>query len=321
MKCHMMRRIMRITLIFMLAFLFASCGRNEDDRYASTPYEVEPFVAATSVPSPTLSPAPTLTPTPEPVPTFDPTPEPTPEPTPTPSPTPIPTPEPTATPTPGAAASAGIRIPILMYHSSSEDPPNSSLPELYVRPSAFESQMLHLIENGFTFVTFDDWDYLYRIEKPVMVTFDDGYRTNYRDIFPLLKQYDIKITIFLTWENIGPYGITQDMIREMHDSGLVVFEAHTMTHVDLTTVNAARLRHEMAETNRLIEELTGRAPIALAYPGGRFNANVIAMAREHYRFGLRADLGVHNTSLSDFEMRRIRVSRGTGLASFINSVS
>ncbi|MCL2498896.1 MAG: polysaccharide deacetylase family protein [Defluviitaleaceae bacterium] len=316
-----MRRIIRVSLAITLLLLFASCGRDEIETYGGTPYEAEPLITATPEPTPTPAPTPTPSPTPTTTPTPTPTPEPTPEPTPDPTPTPQPTPEPTATPTPGATAASGIRIPILMYHSSSEDPPDSSLPELYVRPSAFERQMLHLIENGFTFVTFCDWDYLYRIDKPVMVTFDDGYRTNYRDIFPLLKQYDIKMTIFLTWQNIGPYGITQDMIREMHDSGLVVFEAHTMTHPDLTTVNAQRLRHEMAETNRLIEELTGRAPIALAYPGGRFNADVIAMTREHYRFGLRADLGMHNTAFSDFEMRRIRVSRSTGLASFIESVS
>jgi peptidoglycan/xylan/chitin deacetylase (PgdA/CDA1 family) len=192
------------------------------------------------------------------------------------------------------------------------------MPELYVRPSEFERQLIYLIENDFTFITFDDWDYLYRIERPVMITFDDGYLSNYRDIFPILLAHDVRITIFLTWNNIDPYMFSADIVREMHDSGLVTFEAHTLTHVDLTTVGAERLRREMAETNDLIEELTGRRPIALAYPAGRFNDTVIETARVHYRFGLRHDLGMHNTAFDDFQIRRIRVSRSTGLSTFIS---
>jgi peptidoglycan/xylan/chitin deacetylase (PgdA/CDA1 family) len=208
-----------------------------------------------------------------------------------------------------------------MYHTSSEEHPGGSLPELFVKPSEFERQLQFLIENDFTFVTFDDWDYLYRINRPVMITFDDGYLTNYREIFPLLQKYNVPMTLFLTWNNVDPYMFSEERIKRMSDSGLVTFEAHTLTHVDLTTVGTERLRREMEETNRNIEELTGRTPIALAYPAGRFNEAVIEMAREFYRFALRADLGMHNTASDDFQIRRIRISRSTSLTTFKDLVS
>ena len=206
-------------------------------------------------------------------------------------------------------------IPILMYHAASENNPGP-LAELYVRPSVFEQQLVYLIENGFTFVTFCDWDELYRIENPIMLTFDDGYLCTYTEIFPLLQKHNARMVLFLTWGNIRDNGLTAEMVRRMHDSGLVAIEAHTLTHPDLTTVNETRLRHEMAETNRLIEELTGRVPVALAYPAGRFNAAVKEMTAQYYHFGLRHDLGMHNTALDDFEIRRIRISRSTNMSAF-----
>jgi peptidoglycan/xylan/chitin deacetylase (PgdA/CDA1 family) len=127
--------------------------------------------------------------------------------------------------------------------------------------------------------------------------------------------------LFLTGGNLSETRFTRDMVRRMHESGLVSVEAHTMSHVDLSTANRTRRRSEMADANTFIEEITGRAPVALAYPAGRFNDDVIETARDYYRFGLRHTGGVHNTSLSDFEIRRIRISRSTGMNAFINAVS
>jgi peptidoglycan/xylan/chitin deacetylase (PgdA/CDA1 family) len=213
-----------------------------------------------------------------------------------------------------------VYIPILMYHTSSEYNPGP-LAELYVRPSAFEAQMVWLVENGFTFVTFDDWDMLHTIERPVMVTFDDGYPANYTEIFPILQQHDVRIVLFLTLLAIDGHGFSREMIQAMHDSGLVQFEAHTMTHPDLTTVNETRLRRELSETVDAIYELTGRRPVALAYPAGRVNDAVAAMTLEYYRFGLIASGGWHYTGDCELHMRRVRISRSTSQASFESLLS
>ena len=211
------------------------------------------------------------------------------------------------------------RVPIFMYHTSSEEYPGG-LSELFVRPSVFEQQIIHLVENGYTFVTFDDWDSLHNVERPVFITFDDGYEANYTEIFPILQRHNARITIFLTLSNVRRGGLTEEMIQRMSDSGLVKFESHTLTHRNLTTIShdEASLRRELGESRTRIEELTGKEVVAIAYPYGRFNARVAEVAGEYYRFGLSTAFGWHYTRVHCyFEMRRLRVNRSTSLNRFI----
>ncbi|MCL1793575.1 MAG: polysaccharide deacetylase family protein [Oscillospiraceae bacterium] len=212
-------------------------------------------------------------------------------------------------------------VPILMYHTSSEQD-LGGLPELYVKPSEFEKQLRYLIENGFTLCTFEDYYRLDEIAKPVFITFDDGYRENYTEIFPILKKYNVKMTIFLLFNNIEAENFTVDMIKEMSDSGLVKFESHTLSHMDLSVIssNDVLLASEIGKSKSKIEEITGKTVIAFAYPAGKFNESVKAKAKEYYMFGLRADLGMHRTDFDLFEIRRIRINRSASLADFINYV-
>jgi len=213
-------------------------------------------------------------------------------------------------------------MPVFMYHTSSEYNPGD-LTELYVKPSEFEKQVLYLIENGYTFCTFDDYYNLNSIEKPVFITFDDGYRENYTEIFPILqkyKEYNVKITIFLIINSITDTNITRDMIVEMSDSGLVKFESHTNSHPSLVAIsgNETRLIEELQNSKNQIEEMTGRTVLALAYPNGEFNDIVLEKTKEFYSFGLRKDMGMHNTQYDALEVRRIRMGRSTPLSSFIS---
>jgi len=208
-------------------------------------------------------------------------------------------------------------VPILMYHTSSEKEP-AGLRGLYVKPSEFEKQLQYLTDNNFTFCTFDDYYNLNNIEKPVIITFDDGYKENYTEIYPLLKKYRAKITIFLALSSIRPSNITQNMIVEMNKSGLVKFESHTNTHPSLSAIssNNARLTDELLNSKLKIEEITGRKVLALAYPNGEFNEAVKQKTKEFYLFGLRKDLGMHNTIYDNYEIRRIRIDRNTPLETF-----
>ncbi|WP_461247739.1 polysaccharide deacetylase family protein [Treponema sp. R6D11] len=238
--------------------------------------------------------------------------------TPSPSPTPTPTPSPSGKPKATQTNTAkNISIPILMYHTSKEAEPKSSLAQLYVKPSEFEKQVSYLNDAGYTTVTFDDWGNLKNIKKPVMLTFDDGYLENYTEIFPILKKYNVKITLFLTLNNIKG-SFNESKIKEMSDSGLVKFESHTLTHPSLVQAskNNATLTKEIGESKTKVEAITGKPVLALAYPNGEYNDAVIKKTKEYYKYGLRKDGGKHNTNLSNFEIRRSRVNRSTTLASF-----
>lgn len=212
-------------------------------------------------------------------------------------------------------------IPILMYHTSSESSPGG-LAELYVKPSEFALQLKTLKEKGYTFCTFDDFDRVNAIEKPVLLTFDDGYLENYTEIFPLLKEYDAKITLFLILSSITVSNLTEEMIKEMSDSGLVKFESHTLTHPSLSVIspNAARLESEISTSKEKIEAVTGKEVVALSYPNGEFNDAVKECAAKYYRFGVRKDLGMHNTSYDNFEVRRIRINRSTTIGNYLTLI-
>ena len=117
-----------------------------------------------------------------------------------------------------------------MYHHIVENASDTN--GMSVTAAQFRADMEWLIDRGYSFVLPRELVYGEPLpEKPVMVTFDDGYRSNYDLLFPILQELDVKIvlalivsmpdyhhsTAFLSW----------DMCREMQDSGLVEFGSHT----------------------------------------------------------------------------------------------
>lgn len=126
-----------------------------------------------------------------------------------------------------------------MYHHLSEDVTNSEM----VSPEQFEAQIRALSEAGYTGVSFDELQaYVLRgeplPEKPVVITFDDGYRSNYTLAYPILQKYGMKATIFAIGVSFGTdhykdtdYAITPHFgaaeAAEMTASGLISIQSHT----------------------------------------------------------------------------------------------
>jgi peptidoglycan/xylan/chitin deacetylase (PgdA/CDA1 family) len=209
------------------------------------------------------------------------------------------------------------RFPVFMYHTSSENNPGG-LPDLYVKPSEFEKQIEYLTKNGYEFCTFDDWENLPYIKNPVFITFDDGYYENYTEIYPILKKYGAKITIFLVTEP-SPPRLADDIIREMSDSGLVKFESHTKTHANLAEISSDEqaLLSQLKDSKTKIEEITSKPVVAVSYPQGLFNGEVISKAREFYKFGVSVEWGMHKTNINNFTIRRFSIDRGISIEEFI----
>ena len=149
-------------------------------------------------------------------------------------------------------------IPVLNYHQVEEKDGNP----LTLWPDQFEAQMAYLAEEGYTPITIDEMmDALENgaplPEKPVIITFDDGYADNYEYAYPILKKYGFKATIFLIYDftNTYPNYLTWDQINEMKESGLIHFESHTMTHANLAELTSVdELRHEIADSHDLLSQ-------------------------------------------------------------------
>jgi hypothetical protein len=211
---------------------------------------------------------------------------------------------------------AGRRIPILMYHAIA-DVPTTSLTSLFVRPAELEAQLKYIADNGYQTITFEDLDNIGIFSKPIMLTFDDGYKDNYTILFPLLEKYELKATIFVITNTVWSKGrLSIEDIVEMSDSGLVSIQSHTKNHRNLTTLGKETLAEELSSAKEYLEELTGKPVIALCYPEGHMNAAVRTEAAEYYRYAVLNGGGQFICGGNLMTMSRVRINRGVGMTGF-----
>jgi peptidoglycan/xylan/chitin deacetylase (PgdA/CDA1 family) len=233
-----------------------------------------------------------------------------------------PTPTPIQTPLPAEAV-----VPILMYHYVSELPPDADAyrRDLSVSPELFEAHLRYLDEAGYHPVTLSDV-YLYLSqayplpEKPVVLTFDDGYRDAYEVVFPKLLDYGFPGTFFVLatpahYESEAY--LTWAQMKEMADAGMAI-EAHGRDHVDLRNRSYEYLVYQILGIKEAIEYHTGRTPHFFCYPSGQRDANVIKVLKSSGYWGAVTTEWGDTLTLEDaLEMPRLRVHGGESLESFI----
>ncbi len=225
--------------------------------------------------------------------------------------------------TPGAARFSieqSVNVPVLMYHAVSDN--MWGIDELFVSPASMEEQLRYLVDNGYEPIWFSDLAELEQYEKPVILTFDDGYDDNYTELLPLLRKYNVKATVFMIADAMGmQHKMTEEQVREMADSGLVSIQSHGLTHADMDAMDEETLIRELGESQRILTRVTGRQPSVLCYPTGRYSDLTLEVAERYYNFGLKMVGGQYNTADDPFLVSRYYVSRYTGLDSFAAMVA
>ena len=179
-------------------------------------------------------------------------------------------------------------VPILIYHSIDEYNGVGSK-ELYVTPENFEKQMIYLRDHGYTLLTFERWKDINVVNKPIFITFDDGYKNNLNAfaVFQKVKNEQFKPTgtMFVISDFIGNSNrLSESDLRMMSDSGFISIQSHTATHPDLTTIT--NYEYELKESRDKIQQITGKPVMALAYPYGSFNDKVVTETKKYYSFGI-----------------------------------
>ena len=203
---------------------------------------------------------------------------------------------------------AGYDVPCFMYHAVSND--TWGIDELFVMPERMEQQLQYLSENGYDPIFFEDLYHIEDYDKPVLLTFDDGYEDNYTELFPLLQKYNVKATIFIITGYVNqPKYLTDAQILEMVNSGLVSIQSHTFSHPDLDTLNYEEQRTQLEDSKLHVTRLTKREPFVLCYPTGKYDSNTLSAMEGLYAFGIKMRGGLYNTEDDPYLINRYYVAR------------
>ena len=247
------------------------------------------------------------------------------------------------------------QVPILMYHNLAQEADG----DMTISVETFEAQIRTLAEQGYTAVTFDDLQaYVYEgaplPEKPVVITFDDGYLSNYELAWPILERYGMKATIFAIGVSVGKdiYKDTDNAMTphfsyaqaaEMVASGTISVQSHTYDMhqwAPYETGDAVRenilplegeseadyvqaLTEDFLRSRAELEEATGEHVDVLAYPSGAYSTLTQATLRE---LGVRVTLStnpgvstvVKGLPQSLYAMKRIAMNESVSPEDMLN---
>lgn len=189
------------------------------------------------------------------------------------------------------AVAQDVKVPIILYHNIAENTGKEYYdPYLNIPADLFEMHIRTLKEAGYNAITYEQY-YNYVIndeplpENPVIITFDDGYSSNYIYAYPILKKYNTKATIFVITDRRGmslsknPH-FSWNQAREMADSGIIDIQSHTHSHQAATTLSDFDLVFELKTSKRMIENKLGRKCSVLAFPFGDAGEREIEAAKK-----------------------------------------
>lgn len=239
---------------------------------------------------------------------------------PTPTSTQTPTQAPTFAPTPDGIARR-LRVPILMYHYVSTPPAGADIyrRDLSVSTDLFAAQLDRLLAEGYAVISlYDVLDAIQRgaplPAKPVVITFDDGYRDNYENAFPQLRERQLPATIFVVTDFMDEERtayLTWEMAREMLQAGIDI-ESHGRNHVSLAGKDDDYLVWQALGSLETIEYELGVRPRFVSYPAGEYDQRTIDIfTSAQYWAGVTTRQGAVLTNERLFEWPRIRVRNTT----------
>ena len=207
-------------------------------------------------------------------------------------------------------------VPILMYHVLGSPAPGVPNPELFVPPAEFTAEADSLAAQGYHAVTLQQvWDAWHHggllPSKPIVFSFDDGYLSDYAVALPALRRHHWPGVLNLLVDNVKPGDLQPWQVRRLIAAGWEI-DSHTISHADLTTLDPARLREEVAGSRNRLRRMFGRPVRFFCYPAGRFDARVVAAVKAAgYLGATTTEPGLARPSRL-FTLARIRVAPGEG---------
>jgi peptidoglycan/xylan/chitin deacetylase (PgdA/CDA1 family) len=214
-------------------------------------------------------------------------------------------------------------VPILEYHAIQPPAPGTAYPDLFVPQADFEREIGWLHDHGYEAVTLsqveDAWGGSGRLPpKPVVVSFDDGYRSQYVAGFLVLHRYRWPGVIDLIAGPPGDDLPTAD-VKRMLAAGWEL-ASHTVNHLDVSTLDAGQLATEIAGSKRDLGRRFGVKVENFCYPAGHYDQEAIAELRRAGYRGATTELPGLADRRNPFTLARLEITGSDGLDGFVQKL-
>ncbi len=224
-------------------------------------------------------------------------------------------------------------IPILMYHSISQSA-NPRFMDLCVPPAMFTAQVDYLYQHGYTFLNVTQLiqalsGNLPLPERPVVLTFDDGFADFYEHALPTLFRYNLTATLYISTGFLGRTSLwlqheretdrpmlTWQQLGEINDCGIEC-GAHTHSHPKLDTLPPAVARSEITRSKDLLEQHLGQKIESFAYPFGYYTAYTRWLVKEAgFTSACTVNLAMSSEAADHFALERLMVTPAMDMGAF-----
>jgi peptidoglycan/xylan/chitin deacetylase (PgdA/CDA1 family) len=229
-----------------------------------------------------------------------------------------------ATGKPGTA-----RVPVLMYHVINPPPNGAPFPGLYVPADEFAAQMQALKAAGWHAVTMDQLEAYWTRGvplgpgKPVVLTFDNGYASQYLNAMPILRRLGWVGNENIQLSGLPPSqgGLTDAQVRAMIAAGWEL-DTQGISHADLIALDSSQLKYQVATARQILQKRYGVPVNWFCYPSGHYDATVITEVKAAGYVGSTTVIpGWANPAEDPYRLPRLRVLGGTSPTALLQQIA
>ena len=212
-------------------------------------------------------------------------------------------------------------VSVLMYHMIGDIEGNAAV----MTEANLRIQMNYLRDHGYHPITMDElYNYVTKgeplPEKPVCITFDDGYLDSYTIVYPMMKEYGFPWTLFVITDDVGKPGnrMTWEQLKEMADSHTVTISNHTLSHPKLHNLASKDEKFkEIVEANKALKYHLGVENTWLAYPYGDYDEEVIEICKQAgIKMAVTTDAGRVHVGSYPYDLKRVYIGNDISLARY-----
>ncbi len=215
-------------------------------------------------------------------------------------------------------------IPVLMYHSIDYEKNN----ELRLPKEQFRQQMKYLKDSGYTTLTLDELYNFMVNNKPVpaksvVITLDDGYKDNYTNAYPVLKEFGLNAAVFVITSTIDKDSsyLTTSELKEMDQNGVDI-ESHTVNHDKLGQLSYEKQCETLKGSKEYIEKILNKKVKYIGYPFGKYNNYTQKAAKDtEYTMAFTTNSGWSNKDQGIYNLNRVYISANYSMDEFIRRIT